>query len=860
VKCATTLRLVPIPEKPSLDGLEAKWLARWEADGTYRFDRSKTRDEIFAIDTPPPTVSGHLHPGHVFSFTHTDLVARFQRMRGREVFYPMGWDDNGLNVERRVQLVTGTIVDPSLPYDPAFERPSQPEGKRPVAVSRPNFIELCEEVVPQFEAEYHELWATLGLSVDWSQTYTTIGSKATRTSQRGFLRLVERGLAYRSESPTLWDVDMKTAVAQAELEDREIPGRYHRLRFTGPDGDPLPVDTTRPELLPACVALVAHPDDTRYQPLFGQRAITPLFWASVPVVAHALADPEKGTGIAMICTFGDTTDVTWWRELSLPVRAVVSRDGCLRPVNWRAEGWESQDFDAAQANYDAIEGMSVADARELIVSLLESADAVEGEPRRITHPVKFWENGSNPLEIVTSHQWFIRYPDKQELLSRGKELAWWPDFMRVRYEDWVNGLAGDWNITRQRFFGVPFPAWYPIDDEGNVDFLTPILATEDMLPVDPTTATAPGYDESARNKPGGFAADPDVMDTWATSSLTPQIAGGWEDDADLFARVFPMDMRPQAHDIIRTWLFTTIVRSHYEHSCVPWSNVAISGFIYDPDRKKLSKSAGNMPDNPFTLMTNYGADGVRYWAANGRPGTDTAFDEGQMRVGRRLAIKILNASRFALGLAGSTADPVTEPLDRSMLGTLAELVDEATNAFERFDYARALERTEAYFWTFCDDYLELVKNRAYGQDEDAASARVALGLAVQTLLKLFAPILPYVTEEVWSWTNEGSIHRSPWPDAGALRAVTDDGADPTVLGVARDVLGEIRKAKSEAKQSMRSEVARVVVRDTPDRLAALALAERDVRDAGKVAELETEPSTGDGARMSVDVQLTQIAS
>jgi valyl-tRNA synthetase len=843
-----------LPDKPTVDGLEAKWRARWDADGTYRFDRTKTRAEVFSIDTPPPTVSGTLHPGHVFSYTHTDLIARYQRMRGKEVFYPMGWDDNGLNVERRVQLMTGTIVDPTLPYDPDFVRPEKVDPKaRAIPVSRPNFIELCEAVVPQLEAEYHELWATVGLSVDWDHTYTTIGAKAIRTSQRGFLRLAHRDLAYRSESPTLWDVDMKTSVAQAELADRELPGAYHKLVFTGPDGAPLHIDTTRPELLAACVAVVAHPDDERYQPLFGQRATTPLFNVSVPIVAHELADPEKGTGVAMICTFGDTTDVTWWRELSLPVRATVQRDGRLRPVTWGEPGWESTDVAAAQAAYDQLAGKTVKQAQARIVELLTEAGLIDGEIRPITHSVKFWENGTRPLEIVTSQQWFIRYPPKDEMLARGKELAWWPDFMRVRFENWVNGLIGDWNITRQRFFGVPFPVWYPIDADGVTDLLSPILATEDLLPVDPTTTVPPGYDEAQRNQAGGFAADPDVMDTWATSSLSPQIVCGWEDDPDLFDRTFPMDLRPQAHDIIRTWLFSTVVRSHYEHDAVPWANVAISGFIVDPDRKKLSKSAGNMPDDPVTLLERHGADAVRYWSANGRPGTDTAFDEGQMKIGRRLSIKLLNASKFALGIGDATsAAAITEPLDRSMLTHLADLVDEATAAFDRFDYARALERTEAHFWAFCDDYLELVKNRAYGDGEGAESAKAALRVALEAILKLFAPFLPYVTEEVWSWWQEGTIHRAAWPAGDALRAAAD-GGDPLVLTVAADVLTEVRRAKSEAKRSMRAGVTTIEVTDTPERLAALDQAAADVRGAGVIGQLVL----AQGEAFSVEVTLDE---
>ena len=843
-----------IPDKPSLDGLEATWRARWEADGTYRFDRSKTRDEVFSIDTPPPTVSGRLHPGHVFSYTHTDLVARYQRMRGKEVFYPMGWDDNGLNVERRVQLMTGTIVDPTLPYDPDFTPPASfdPKKDKPVAVSRPNFVELCEAVVPELEASYHELWATVGLSVDWEHTYTSIGATATKVSQRGFLRLVGRGLAHRSESPTLWDVDMKTSVAQAELEDREIPGAYHKIHFTGPDGEPLPIDTTRPELLPACVAMVAHPDDERYQPLFGRTATTPLFGVEVPIVAHELAAPDKGTGIAMVCTFGDTTDVTWWRELGLDIRAIVQRDGRLR-----ADAPAGIDSAEGQAAYAELAGLTVKQAQKRIVELLVDAGVMEGEARPITHPVKFWGNGSRPLEIVTSNQWFIKYPPKDELLARGKELQWWPEFMRVRYEDWVNGLIGDWNITRQRFFGVPFPVWYPVGDDGETDFLSPILAGEDMLPVDPTTSVPPGFDESQRNQPGGFAADPDVMDTWATSSLSPQIACGWEDDPDLFERTFPMDLRPQAHEIIRTWLFSTVVRSHYEHDCLPWANAAISGFVVDPDRKKLSKSAANAQDDPVTLIERHGADAMRYWSAQGRPGMDMAFSEDQMKIGRRLAIKLLNASKFALSFIPEDveADPaaVTEALDRSMLAGLADLVDEATRAFDGFDYARAVERTEGWFWPFCDDYIELVKGRAYS-DEGGAGARsaaAALSLALEAALKLFAPFLPYATEEVWSWwrVGEGSIHRSAWPEAEPLRAAAGDvGTD--VLTAASWALGEVRRAKTEAKRSMRTDVVRAVVHADPDQIDALRAAAGDLADAGRIADLAIEP--GDS---TVDVEL-----
>jgi valyl-tRNA synthetase len=418
-------RPITLPDKPALEGLEAKWTARWEADGTYRFapDSSAPRHAIFSIDTPPPTVSGSLHVGHVFSYTHTDVIARFQRMRGKAVLYPMGWDDNGLPTERRVQNYYGVRCDPSLPYDPQFTPPEKP-GKQPVPVSRPNFIELCGRLTAEDEKAFEHLWRTLGLSVDWSRTYATIDRRSQRVSQTAFLRLLRRGLAYQLEAPTLWDVDFRTAVAQAELEDREQPGAYHRVRFHRGDGAAVEIETTRPELIPACVALVAHPDDARYAPLVGTSVRSPLFGVSVPVKAHPLADPEKGSGIAMICTFGDLTDVTWWRELSLPVRAVIQANGTLRPVVWGAAGWESADAAQAQQAYDQLAGLSAAKAQARIVELLRESGDLVGDPRAITHPVKFFEKGDRPLEILTSRQWFIKTMDAREaLLARGRELS-----------------------------------------------------------------------------------------------------------------------------------------------------------------------------------------------------------------------------------------------------------------------------------------------------------------------------------------------------------------------------------------------------------------------------------------------------
>jgi valyl-tRNA synthetase len=828
---------ISLPEKPALEGLEEKWNARWEAEGTYRFDRSNARDKVYSIDTPPPTVSGSLHVGHVFSYTHTDVVARFQRMRGKAVFYPMGWDDNGLPTERRVQNYYGVRCDPSLPYDPAFTPPDKP-GKQAISVSRPNFIELCTRLTIEDEKVFEHLWRYLGLSVDWTRTYATIDRRSQRVSQAAFLDHLKNGIAYQLEAPTLWDVDFRTAVAQAELEDREQPGAYHRVRFARADGGYLEIETTRPELIPACVALVAHPDDTRYQPLFGSEVTTPLFGVRIPVRAHALADPEKGSGIAMICTFGDIADVTWWRELSLPVRAVIQPNGAFRPVTWGAPGWESVDPHRAQQAYDRLANLSAVKARAQIVEQLRESGDLVGDPKPISHAVKFYEKGDRPLEIITSRQWFIKTMDVRDaLLARGRELEWHPDYMRTRYENWVNGLAGDWCISRQRFFGVPFPVWYPVRADGSLDYANPLVAEEARLPIDPSTDVPNGYSQEQRDKPGGFSGDPDVMDTWATSSVSPQIAGGWLEDEDLFARVFPMDLRPQAHDIIRTWLFSTVLRAHELHDSLPWRHAAISGWVLDPDRKKMSKSKGNVV-TPMALLEEYGSDGVRYWAASGRPGTDTAFDPGQMKVGRRLSIKLLNASRFAL-MQAEPQGPITEPLDRGMLTNLSRLVRESTEQLEAYDYARVLERTERFFWSFCDDYLELVKSRRYGDfgAERAASANSAMLVALETLLRLFAPYLPFVTEEIWSWWQTGSIHRTSWPAPEDVVAAIggDDAGSVSVYDQTQLALADVRRIKALEKKPVKAVIERAVL---PDHYRALGPAERDFRAATHIRDLQ----------------------
>ncbi|MFC0678360.1 valine--tRNA ligase [Lysobacter korlensis] len=844
-----------IPEKPALEGLEAKWGEAWEAQGVYRFDRdSATRETIYSIDTPPPTASGSLHIGHVFSYTHMDLAARYHRMRGRSIFYPMGWDDNGLPTERRVQNYYGVRCDPSLPYEPDFTPPfeggdnksSKAADQQPV--SRRNFIELCERLTVEDEKQFEELWRKLGLSVDWTQTYRTIGEESQRAAQRAFLRNLARGEAYQSDAPTLWDVTFRTAVAQAELEDKEQPGALHRILFArdGADGlgTSIEIETSRPELIPACVALVAHPDDERYKPLFGSTVRTPLFGVEVPVVAHHLAQQDKGTGIAMICTFGDVTDVIWWRELDLPNRAILGFDGRIV-----SEPPAAIETGPARNAYAELAGKTVFSAKQRMVEMLQESGDMVGEPRKITHPVKFYEKGDRPLEIVSTRQWYIRNGARDEdlrdaLLERGREIGFVPEFMRVRYENWVGGLNGDWLISRQRFFGVPIPVWYPLDTDGNPVQDSPIVPDEAQLPVDPSSMPAPGYEESQRGLPGGFVGELDIMDTWATSSLTPQIAGGWETDPELFGLVFPYSLRSQGQDIIRTWLFSTVLRSHLEHGTVPWQNAGISGFIVDPDRKKMSKSKGNVV-TPASMLEEHGSDAVRYWAASSRLGTDAAFDPQnpkQIKIGRRLAIKVLNAAKFVYSFpsAPSLADPstgsgtelaaVTLPLDRDMLAELSRVVDTATRAFDEYDHARALETAEQFFWTFCDDYLELVKERAYSDSDPAAqaSAVVALRTAIDVLLRLFAPFLPFATEEVWSWTHESSVHTAPWPTAPL------DDAPTGLFSLVSEALIGIRRAKTDAKASQKTPVTSATITGP----ALLEAAADDLRGVGRIETLE----------------------
>jgi len=842
---------------------EERWDARWREWGIHRFDETSL-GEVFVIDTPPPTVSGSLHVGHVFSYAQTDVLARHRRMRGLNVFYPMGWDDNGLPTERRVQNYFHVRCEPSVPYEAGLVLEPAAEAARkspPRRVSRANFIELCLRLTAEDEKAFKALWQRLGLSVDWALEYSTISEQSRRLAQRSFVDLYRKDHVYSVEAPTMWDVDFRTAVAQAEVDDRPQRGAFHHLRFGLADGgESFVIATTRPELLAACVGVAAHPADERYKPLLGRRAVTPLFRAPVPIFPSELVDPAKGTGILMVCTFGDATDVAWWREQGLPLRQIVGRNGQLVPVEFGSSRFPSADPGAANGYYARLQGRSVKEAQKAIVEMLrdgagsasrDGQQPLVGEPQPTEHAVKFYEKGDRPLEFVTTRQWFVRLLDRKDgLLAAGDRIQWHPDFMRVRYRNWTENLQLDWCISRQRYFGVPFPVWYPVAADGTSDLSRPILAAESALPVDPMTDTPPGYEASQRDQPAGFRAESDVFDTWFTSSLTPQIATGWLLSPERHRRLFPMDLRPQSHEIIRTWAFYTIAKALLHESTIPWRHVAISGWVLDPDRKKMSKSKGNVI-TPMHLLDQYGADAVRYWSLSARLGTDTAFDEKVLKVGRRLVTKIFNASKFVLGQTGPEG-PISRALDRSFVVRLRETVDRASEALEAFEYSAALDGTERFFWQgFTDTYVELVKARARSEDDPAgrASAVATLRLGLETFVRLFAPFLPYITEEVWSWSFAGSegresVHRAPWPgsaDFAALPPAEDGGA---VFDTAVAFLEAVRRAKSSAGATVGRHMTRLRVAAHPRTAALLDLALEDVVAAARVGDLAVERREG----------------
>ena len=902
---ATDAQILPIdpkslPRRFDVREREAHWRTVWDQLGVSQPNRDLPRERNYVIDSPPPTASGSLHPGHIFSYTHQDLIARYRRMTGWNVIYPMGWDDNGLPTERRVQNYFNVRTDPTLAHVDDLDVDVQRKQlglseDEPLVISRANFIELCHIVTLQDEVAYQELFRRMGFSIDWDEEYATIDDRCRRIAQRSFLDLHSKGEVYNAELPTMWDVDFQTAVAQAEVEDRTTRGAYHDIEFgvyeamTGEDSelpDSFVISTTRPELIPACVGVTAHPDDKRYQGLFGKHAVTPGFFAKVPIFASDKADPEKGTGVLMVCTFGDEADVEWWRRNGLELRPMISRDGAAAPRNFVAygesDGWQSLNAGLANSNYQRVSGRRMEEVRGEMVHMMResgnSAHAVAGskvdqrvplqsEPRAIEHEVRYYEKGNVPIEYVPSRQWFVRLMDKKDLLQRkGAEVNWLPDFMQKRYANWTDGLAQDWTISRQRYFGVPIPVWYRLDADGNPKYEDFIVAAEDQLPVDPMTSPPPGIPENLRGEPNGFVGEQDVFDTWFTSSLTPQIVARWGEPDDRMDELFPMDLRPQAHEIIRTWAFYTIVKAALHHDEIPWRDAMISGFILDPERKKMSKSRG-VAITPLPLIDQHGADAVRYWSANGRLGNDMAFDQSVFSVGAKLVTKLYNAGKFVL-MQSAQRGQITRELDRAFVADLTALAQRCTTLFERYEFANALQATNEFFWSaFADNYIELVKRRARSEDdaEGRTSAVETLRLALNVLLRLYAPFVPTITDEVWSWafadeSGYASIHQSRWPmpidsllEGGpqipglgpdrfnALTTVAEP-AEPRSFDAACRAITAVRKAKADAEIRLGAPLEVLELRGSAGALSLLDDVEQDVASAGGASALVRMPA------------------
>ncbi len=932
-----THRMLPLPAQYDQATIEKKWQTHWLQQRTYAWDPETPRADSYVIDTPPPTVSGTLHMGHVFSYTQADFIARFQRMTGKNVFYPMGFDDNGLPTERLVEKT---------------------KKIRAVDMSREAFIAECMGVSEEARKEFRALFESIALSVDWDQEYHTISDDARRLSQRSFLDLVEKGHAYRGERPFYWDPVDQTAIASAEIEDKELPSFANDLLFTV-EGQPLTIMTTRPELLPACVALFCHPEDARYTALHGKRAEVPLFGFTVPILTDDTVDPEKGTGLMMCCTFGDDADIAKWQKHQLPVRVVINKfgkmdfsgiaeavrlapssplagepnpssdlvggflseitpPGCASAHPAHPQGVGTQAL-RPQDYYAQLQGKKISNtdpkhpgARQIVIELLKAAGALVAS-KPITHAVKCAERSGAPLEILPTHQWFVKVTDKKEALkSRAAECNWNPDWMRLRIEQWIDGLNQDWCISRQRYFGVPFPVWYgrkvvstkTVEHDGK-EYVLPQLAENTFLvfpeanelPVNPLAqvpsayelvasqidiyqhklskkyVTEPGY--LVKHKADGelyyLVPDADVMDTWATSSISPQLSAGAisgtvipgqaRDDAqnNRFSKLFPADLRPQAHEIIRTWAFYTIVKAHLHNDSIPWKNLMISGWCLAEDKSKMSKSKGNVV-TPVALIEERGTDAVRYWAATSRLGQDTAFSPDLLKIGKKLVGKLWNATQFAaihlskLDAAPTIAatDPaISETLDRWVLSRLGETIAKATDAFATYEYAEALDATNQFFWSdFCDNYLELIKKRVYNEDGSASSA--AQQSAVRTLyyvldgiLKLYAPFTPHVTEELYShifadaYAAHGSLHaRGQWPSAA------DYPLDAEALTDGRhavELLDIIRKAKSESNRSIKFPIAQLALfANTHAGEATLTRVMGDVSGAGNVLHYTVE--------------------
>ena len=739
----------------------------WEQEQIYQFNPAST-DNQFTIDTPPPTISGKLHIGHIFSYTQTDLIARFKRMQGKNVFYPMGYDDNGLPTELYV------------------EKKNNVSGRR---MGRSDFVKLCLKETLEAHTTFKDIWMRMGLSINWEHTYSTISPEATRVSQRSFADLYKKGHVYRKFEPALYCTSCQTTIAQILLESTEVETLFSTILFKTSSDKDLLIATTRPELLASCVAVFYNPADTRYQHLAGQMAVTPIYDKQVPILPSTHVDIEKGTGLVMCCTFGDQTDITWFKEHNLPFIQSIGFDGKWTEIT------------------GPLAGLKVHDARAKILELLKDAECIV-EQKKIMHRVQVDERCKKEIEYIVLNQWFIELlSHKQEFLDRADEIEWKPAFMKARYIDWVTNLSWDWCISRQRFFGVPFPVWHCLDCKHI------IVADESMLPIDPQETSYPGK-TCPKCSSENLKGESDVMDTWATSAATPEINSHWPSNSPIS---LPMSMRPQAHDIIRTWAFGTIVKSHYHHGAIPWKEIVISGHALAGRGEKFSKSKGNALLDPINLMATYSSDAIRYWAASGKLGTDILFNEDQLKIGRRLVTKLWNAFKFSQEhIAGSYSKTnelcAVDPLNRWLMHNLSTTYSEYLKAFEAYDYHHALEVAEKFLWNiYCDNFLELVKHRFFNPqnhpEELIAETRKTMYVVGLHLLKMFAPIVPHITDTLYQDTfrkHEGipSIHNHTWKEqllSGYPKGPETETIDAVVAAVA-----SVRKLKSERSLSLKT--------------------------------------------------------
>jgi len=782
-----------IKDAKAIGEIEDKWRKYWEKEKIYQFEhKNKSKKKIYSIDTPPPTVSGKMHIGHAFSYSQQDFIARFQRMK-ENVFYPFGTDDNGLPTERLV------------------ERLNSVKSKE---MSRAEFIELCLKTLKKITPDFINDWKKLGISADYQIYYSTIDKHSQKISQKSFIELYKKGEIYKKEFPTIWCPECQTAIAQAELEDKEQESLFSTIVFKV-DGKDLLIATTRPELLGACVAVFIHPNDKRYKHLIGKKAKVPIFNYEVPIIADKSAEMEKGTGVLMICSYGDRFDVEAIKRYKLNPKIVLSQDGRLNK------------------NAGSYKGLKIEEARKKILEDLKQKDLIR-EQKQISHVVNCHDKCGTEIEFLPTEQWFIRILDKKKkLIEQGKKINWYPKFMYKRYENWVKGLEWDWSISRDRHFGVPIPVW-ECKKCKNI-----ILPSEKELPVDPIQIKKKC---KKCGQHGKVIPEKKVLDTWATSSLTPQIASSL---IKIKSGVkVPYSLRPQAHDIIRTWAFYTITKSYLHEKKIPWKNIMISGFV-KLQGEKMSKSKGNVIE-PQEVMDKFGADALRFWAAGSKLGEDLNYQEKDLITGKRFITKISNAARFVfMNLDKYNYKPQKIKLiktDQLFLINLNELIKNCTDAFDSYEYSKAKAEIENFFWNiFCDNYLEIVKNRVYnGNKQEKESAFFGLYYGLLTILKLIAPITPFITEEIYqnyfkrnNREKDKSIHISEWPNQIKIK---ESKKDKEIFNLLLKVIFKIRQEKSKTKKSVKAEIVLTLDKKTKQKLKDVLSDLQSVINAQEIRE------------------------